>query len=185
MTRRATAAGMPVIATDFLFLLVLVFVLLINPPTSDGDIANPGNISITVSWPSGPIDVDMWVQAPGNGRPTGYSNRGGRVFNLLRDDIGTAGDSLDANIEHAYSRGIPAGEYILNLHCFACPSGPVPVAWEVRTGAPGARQELLFDGKVTLNHGQEVTAIRFLLDAGGNVVPGSTSTVTRNLRSGG
>ena len=45
------------------------------------------------SWsrPAGPpsmdSDVDLWVQAPGD-MPVGYSNKGGAVFNLLRDDLG-------------------------------------------------------------------------------------------------
>jgi hypothetical protein len=181
MTRRSI--GLPIVATDFLFLLVLAFVLLINPPTLDGEVDAPGNMTAAIIWPEGSTDVDLWVTGPGQPRATGYSNRAGRLWNLLRDDLGTAGDNTPLNFEHAYSRGLPAGEYILNAHCYTCASA-VPVSFEVRLGGPGERQELLFSGTETLPPKQERTLVRFKLDANGKVVPGSASVIFEKLRVG-
>ena len=68
----------------------------------------PGNVMVEARWPDQlDTDVDLWVQAPGD-VPVGYSNKGGAVFNLLRDDLGRRGrDRL--NYEVSYSRGMPAG----------------------------------------------------------------------------
>lgn len=179
MTRRQPA-GMPPIYVDFLFLLVLAFVLLINPPTNDGEVAAPGNMTVAITWPAGPQDVDLWMRGPGE-RPVGYSNKSGRVHNLLRDDLGVNGDILPANMEHGYSRGVPAGEYVYAAHCYSC-GKPVTVNFEIRKGAPGARQKLLFQGAVTLQPAQERALVRFRLDVNGNVVPGSVSEVAESLR---
>lgn len=181
MTRRRTTFGLPVIATDFLFLLVLAFLLLINPPTLDAEVKAPGSMSVAIAWPEGPTDVDLWVTGPTQPRATGYSNRGGRIFNLLRDDLGTAGDTTPLNFEHAYSRGLPAGEYVLNAHCFSC-AGQVPVYFEVRMGGYGERQQLLFSGTETIGPKEERTLVRFRLDPNGKVVPGSASRVYEKLR---
>ena len=73
---------------------------------------------VELRWPQElDADVDLWVQAPGD-VPVGYSNKGGRVFNLLRDDLWHRGDVTGLNHEIAYSRGIPAGEYTVSLHLF-------------------------------------------------------------------
>jgi hypothetical protein len=50
--------------------------------------------------------------------PVGYSNKSGKVFDLLRDDLGMAQDMTDSNHEVAYSRGAPAGEYVVNVHMY-------------------------------------------------------------------
>ncbi len=84
-----------VIMLALLGFVTIVILLLphINPPTKDKITAlPPGNIVVEVRWPDKiDADVDLWVQAPGD-RPVGYSNRGGQVFNLLRDDLGHSGD---------------------------------------------------------------------------------------------
>jgi hypothetical protein len=180
---RHRQSGLPIIATDFLFLLVLAIILLINPPAQDAEVKAPGNLTVAIAWPQGPADVDVWVTGPGQPRATGYSNRAGRLFNLLRDDLGTAGDTTPLNFENAYSRGLPAGEYVINGHCYTC-AAPVPVYFEVRVGAPGERQELLFSGTETIAPKEERTFVRFKLDADGKVVPGSASRVFQKLRAG-
>jgi hypothetical protein len=40
------------------------------------------------------------------------------VFNLLRDDLGKAQDLTDNNYEVACSRGLPPGEYVVNVHMY-------------------------------------------------------------------
>src|SRR4051794_34646124 len=78
----------------------------------------PGNVVIEASWPPDlDTDVDLWVQGPGD-VPVGYSNKGGGLFNLLRDDLGHVMDVSGMNYETSYSRGVLPGEYVVNLHLY-------------------------------------------------------------------
>ena len=82
------------------------------------DTSAPGNVLVEINWPPElDSDVDLWVQAPGD-VPVGYSNKGGAVFNLLRDDLGRQVDLSGINYENAYSRGIVPGEYTVNVHLY-------------------------------------------------------------------
>ena len=144
----------------------------------------PGNVIVEIHWPpTMPVDVDLWVQAP-NEAPVGFWNQGGQTFNLLRDDLGTEGDATDENYEISYSRGIPPGEYIVNVHMYGRPpkNAPVPVKVVVTVKKPfeDARQILATDVTLTRQN-QEETAFRFRLTGEGNLVPGSVSTLRRPL----
>src|SRR5512134_2230542 len=102
-------------------LMTVLMMTVVNPPAKsaeqEGDRA-PGNVVIEAQWPDRlDADVDLWVEAPGD-TPVGYSNKNGRVFNLLRDDLGMAQDMTDVNYEIAYSRGMPSGEYVVNVHLY-------------------------------------------------------------------
>jgi hypothetical protein len=102
------------------FILMTVLMLsVVNPPAQSAETQgeqSPGNVIVEAQWADGvDADVDLWVQAPGD-RPVGYSNKSGQMFNLLRDDLGKAQDVTDYNYEVAYSRGIPSGEYVVNVH---------------------------------------------------------------------
>jgi hypothetical protein len=91
----------------------------------------PGNVTVETQWPDKlDADVDLWVEAPGD-VPVGYSNKGGRVFDLLRDDLGMAQDMTDSNHEVAYSRGAPAGEYTVNVHIYRGVNATYPVPVKV------------------------------------------------------
>ena len=166
----------------FNFLGVLIFFILvliaqINPPEEDS-VTPPGNMVASIAWPSGAIDVDLWVKSPGDDA-VGYSRRSGLVWSLLRDDLGTSNDSTPLNYESAFTRGLPDGEYIVNVRCYGCAGKtPVPVATEVRL----ADGTLVWSGVVTLvSDKQEKTALRFVM-RGGKVVPGSASHVFREIR---
>ena len=144
----------------------------------------PGNVIVEMHWPSNlPVDVDLWVKAPGVG-PVGFWNQGNHVFNLLRDDLGGEGDATDQNYEVSYSRGIPAGEYIINVHMYGpLPDNvavPVTVVVAVKTRRDETRQILKTLVKLTY-HNQEVTAFRFRLTGDGDLVPDSVSTLHRPL----
>ena len=127
-----------------------------------------------------PYDIDLWVKAPRQA-PVGFWNMGGETFNLLRDDLGSEADATDENYEISYSRGIPAGEYIVNVHQY----GPLPadtvvkvsVVVSVRTRLEAARQILNTDVELS-RQGQEVTAFRFRLDEEGGLVPDSVNTLS-------
>ncbi len=111
--------------------VVIVVLLLphINPSKKieTTELTPPGNVIVEIQWPdSMDTDVDLWVQGPGD-VPVGYSNKGGRLFNLLRDDLGASSDVTPINYENSYSRGIIEGEYIVNLHLYRDMSGMLPV----------------------------------------------------------
>lgn len=183
---------------DMLFLLMLgfaamVFMMLphLNPPATDDAAEPPGNVIAHITWPQGDTDVDLWVTGPGEAVPVGYSNKGGRLWNLLRDDLGDGTDATDINFEVAYTRGIIPGEYIINVHCYRCTVLPVPVGVKVEVkredkGGPKAPINVIVITKVTLHQaGEELTAIRFILDRDGNLEDGSMNHVFRSLRTMG
>lgn len=147
----------------------------------------PGNVIVEIHWPTNmPFDVDLWVQAPDE-QPVGFWNMGGHTFNLLRDDLGSEGDATDENYEITYSRGIPSGEYIVNVHMYGViPSNqpvPVTVVVSVRKLYDDARQILKTVVELTRRN-QEETAYRFRLTAEGDLVEGSVSTLRRPLITG-
>lgn len=150
--------------------VTIIALPMINPPAVADQGKQPGNMVVSIAWPEGSTDIDLWVKAPGDKIAVGYANRAGRVFNLLRDDIGTGLDELPLNYENAYSRGLPAGEYTVNVHYYRG-GVPIPVAVEVRMGKQGQPAGLVFSDTVTLQaQGQERTAISFTVDADGKIV---------------
>ena len=147
----------------------------------------PGNVIVEMHWPSDlPYDVDLWVKAPGE-QPVGFWNQGGRIFNLLRDDLGGEGDATKENYEVSYSRGIESGEYVVNIHMYGpLPRGvtiPVTVVVSVRQKFDTTRQ--LLQTAVNLYYrNQEETAFQFRLTNEGDLVDGSVSTLRRPLITG-
>ncbi len=180
---------------DVIMLALLGFVTIVvlllphlNPPAKAVETtAPPGNIVVEIRWPDDiDVDVDLWVEAPGD-KPVGYSNKGGRTFNLLRDDLGVTSDITGLNYEVAFSRGTPAGEYTINLHLYRnaqkIPSIPVMVAASLKPDA-NAQMVPIANKKVEMSReGEERTIIRFSIDGGGNFIPGSINTLQRMLRS--
>jgi hypothetical protein len=148
----------------------------------------PGNVMVEVTWPSElDTDVDLWVQGPGD-IPVGYSNKGGGLFNLLRDDLGQGMDVSGMNYEVAYSRGVLAGEYTVNLHLYRNPAGrlPIParVVVSVRRDAQNTARQILVSDLDLEREGQERTVFRFRLDEAGGLVADSVHNLPRPLRSG-
>jgi hypothetical protein len=140
-----------------------------------------------VRWPDElDADVDLWVEGPGD-VPVGYSNKGGKLFNLLRDDLGRRSDATELNYEVSYSRGIVAGEYTVNVHLYRNLSRQLPIPATIvasvkRSSMESARQ--LVSTKVALGReGQELTVFRFRLDADGNLQPGSVHSLFKPLRA--
>lgn len=181
---------------DVIMLALLGFVTIVvlllphlNPPVeTTEDINAPGNVVIELRWPDEiDADVDLWVEAPGD-TPVGYSNKGGRVFNLLRDDLGHVNDPGRLNYEVAYSRGRPAGEYTVNLHLYTNRHRVYPVEAEVYVGIkklPTASISRISYKKVKLLEvGQELTVLRFKLDDDGDLISGSLHDLPKRLRSG-
>ena len=187
--------GVSVIFRDLLLgvigILILAFFIVLlqvsKAKKSEEGQKPAGNVTVFVTWPAGDTDIDLWVSGPGEPNPVGYSNKGGVLWNLLRDDLGSYPDLTSINMESAYSRGSPAGEYIINLHCFRCPVLPQIVNVEIgssKNNDGGKGTIVLATATVTLrSNGQEKTAIRFKLDDKGNLIPDSINSVFSPLRS--
>lgn len=174
------------------FVTVAVLMLAhINPKAaaaSAKDTAPPGNVMVEANWPPDmDSDVDLWVQAPGD-VPVGYSNKGGAVFNLLRDDLGHQLDLSGLNYESSYSRGVVPGEYTVNLHLYrnraTKPAVPVTVIISTKPSADQPARQILMSKVDLAREGQERTVFRFKLTEAGAVVPGSVNSLQRPLRSG-
>jgi len=168
--------------------IVLLLLPHLNPPTEeDTDRPNPGNLIVEIRWPDDiDADVDLWVQAVDQ-RPVGYSNKGGEVFNLLRDDLGRQNDLTAMNYEVSFSRGVPAGSYVINVHLYSNnqKTYPIPVAVAVslkRTSSESAKE--IMSKRIELLHlGEEITVFRFEIDDKGRLVPGSVHDLPKLLRS--
>ena len=168
--------------------IVILLLPHINPPaTAKEGIDAPGNVIVELRWPDQmDVDVDLWVLAPG-GKPVGYSNKGGKIFNLLRDDLGRRSDSTELNYEVSYSRGIPAGEYIANVHLYRNRQSvypvPVTITASVKKTAQHSPREIVKTELMLNRDGEEITAFRFRLDENGRLEPGSVHNLPRKLRS--
>lgn len=182
-----------VLFRDALFNIVFAFFVMlwmllphIHDPAEENKADPPGTLAIAITWPPGDCDLDLWSMGPSEIRPVGYSNLGGTLFNLLRDDLGAMPDALGLNFEHAYTRGIVPGEYVFTAHAYRCPILPQTVRAEVTiTDDKGQKQTRpLVTTSITLTRrGEEKTIIRFKLDADGKIVPNSMNQVPRKLRS--
>lgn len=173
-------------AWGFCLLLLFLMLAFIRDPTTPKppQVPPPGIMAVTISWEPGPYDVDLWVTAPGQDIATGYSHKGGKIWSLLRDDLGTSNDGSPLNQENAYARETPAGEWCINVHGFSI-DHPVKVYVEVALGRSAAGMRLIFKGTVTIHPKQEITVFRFRLDDDGRVIPGSVNHVYRPLREAG
>ena len=101
--------------------------------------------------------------------------------------MGGEGDATNENYEITYSRGIPAGEYIVNVHMYGpLPDGvtiPVNVVVSVKPKFGDLDQILQTTIELTRRN-QEETAYRFRLTKDGQLVEGSVSTLRRLLVTG-
>ena len=179
---------------DVIFLALAGFVAVVlmllphlNPPAkAQSEVASPGNVIVEIRWPDElNADVDLWVQAPGD-VPVGYSNKGGNIFNLLRDDLGQQADATKLNYEISYSRGVPSGEYVVNVHLYRNMSGvlpmPVEVVVSVKPNPYDSARQILATSLEIKSVGEETTAFRFALDNEGKLREGSVHDLPKPLR---
>lgn len=170
--------------------IVIILLPHLNPPGKAVKTATPpGNVIVEIRWPEVlDTDVDLWVQGPKD-TPVGYSNQGGLIFNLLRDDLGHRDDITKVNYEVAYSRGRPAGEYIVNVHLYRNVSGkkliPVTVVASLKKNLGSSATPLATTNITLRQENQEITAFRFRLSEKGDLVPGSIHTLPKILRTAG
>ena len=170
-------------------LMTVLMMAVVNPPAKSAETAGdvrPGNVMIEAQWNEGlDADIDLWVAAPGD-QPVGYSNKSGTTFNLLRDDRGRERDVTDANYEVAYSRGMPAGEYVANVHMYRGIGVTYPIEVKLVASVKADPQDSarqLVSTTVWLRHeNDQVTAFRFRLDSEGHLVTDSLNSLYKELR---
>ena len=169
--------------------IVLLLLPHLNPPAKAEDEArSPGNVIVEIRWPDElDADIDLWVEAPGD-VPVGYSNKGGTIFNLLRDDLGQRGDTTALNYEISYSRGVPSGEYTINVHLYRNSGGyasiPVTVSVSLKARTNESARRVLATELLLEREGEERTAFRFSLDREGRLLRESVHDLPKPLRSG-
>ena len=96
--------------------LVLIFVMPKQEVKKLVENRDRGLIRIEIIWEQGKdVDVDLWVQAPGDS-PVGWSNKNGKIFDLVRDDLGALNNPSGIHYEIAYARNVPSGEHVVNVH---------------------------------------------------------------------
>ncbi len=171
--------------TDLLFntllgfsLLFFISIMFMNPIAKLGNVNFKAEYIITVTWPDNqPDDVDIWVEDP-NGNLLSYRDSNVGWLHLDRDDQGDLNDTVVINgVETVYPinqevvtiRGIVSGEYVVNLQYYKSSSGrPVPVTVKIEKVNPSLK--VVYIDKVVLeNEDDELTVLRFTLDASGEV----------------
>lgn len=167
--------------------LVMLLLPHINPEAKAEDTDQaPGNMIVELRWPDElNVDVDLWVEAPGD-KAVGYTRKGGKVFDLLRDDLGATTDLTGLNYEFAYSRGAPSGDYTVNVHLYRNKPRvyPVPVTVSVSLKTPTSRttRQILATELELTTINQEQTVFRFSLDDKSELVTGSVHDLPKKIR---
>ncbi len=169
---------------DVLFAMLMLLVMLPHAKADNPSDPPPGTLVVEIVWPfAQDADVDLWVAAPGD-VPVGYSNKGGLIFNLLRDDLGSyTADILPVNYEVTYSRGVVDGEYQVNVHLYRNRGATLPIKVVVRVKLnQNNSTRLLHTKNVALEtQGQEITVFRWDM-RDGQEVAGSLHDIPRALR---
>jgi hypothetical protein len=180
--------------TDILFnallgfaVMVFIALALIKPDAQANAVNIKAEFIITATWPDfNPDDIDLYVEDP-LGQIVWYHQMQKGFMSMDRDDRGNYLDQITVNGVKTVNplnqetvsirRNIP-GEYIVNVFKFSNDSGaPTPVSVKVEKINP--KVSVVSYRTVTLAaKDDEQTAVRFTIDAEGNV----TGT---NLRAAG
>jgi hypothetical protein len=171
--------------TDILFNALLGFAVmlfiafaLIKPDDKTGNININAEVIITVTWPdNSPDDIDTYVRDPQD-NIVWYNTLDRGLIHLDRDDRGEYLDQImvdgekvtfPLNQETVTIRGIVPGEYTINVYEFLNPSGQsIPVSVKVEKLNPTVK--VVYYESMNLTHvGDEKTAIRFTMDADGEL----------------
>lgn len=169
---------------DLLWVTTIIFmtiaVLALRASQTNGTTKPNANITATLYWTkTADADVDLWVTGPDEANPVGWRNRNGFHWNLVRDDLGRSQDPESRNVEEAFARGAPAGEYVINAMLYTDMDHRLPLrVWLVVTDGQGF--QLIRSEDYLTHEGQEITLARFRLDANGHIA-GDVTHVYRPL----
>jgi hypothetical protein len=140
------------------------------------DIASPnGRILVELEWnPESDSDIDMWVKAPKDEMPVGYSRTSDKMSSYERDDKGKTNDFSHFNYEVTTIRNLVPGIYVVDVHAFALrDEGPTLVKVRASISYLGAAMVIATKELALTAKGQELTAFSFELDENSNLVEGS------------
>jgi hypothetical protein len=171
--------------TDILFNALLGFAImlfiafaLIKPDDKAGNINVKAEMLITVTWPdNSPDDIDTYVRDPQD-NIVWYNTLDRGFIHLDRDDRGEYLDQIKVdgktvtfplNQETVTIRGIVPGEYTVNVYEFLNPSNTaIPVSVKVEKLNPSVKV-IYYESMNLTRVGDERTAIRFTMDAAGEI----------------
>jgi hypothetical protein len=162
----------------FLFLLIGIIIIHVNPEAKEADIETKAEYVISLTWDR-IDDVDIWVEDP-LGNILYYRNKDPGLMHLDRDDLGNVNDRItlgdgtvvyvDQNQELVTIRGFIAGEWTINVHMFKKKSEEATKV-KVRMDKlnPVAKAVLL--RKYVMNEQwQEITVTRFTMTEKGSIL---------------
>ena len=135
-------------------------------------------LSVSITWPKGPEDIDLWVTGP-DGRPVGYQNTRSESLGYLRDDTGSSQNDIgaDHNYELVTAHKFKPGHYVVNLHYFSSHGGKTKIDIKVKILLKKKDEgtEVIYNDTVRLHHEKyETTVVQFDLLADGSVVGKTT-----------
>jgi len=175
-------------ALQILAFLFFVALLIVSPEEDEGKVDSKAEFIITIDWPDNhPDDIDTFVQDP-QGQIVWFRRREADFMLLDRDNRGGLNGFVVVNGEKVPTamrqevvtiRGIIAGEYTVNVYHFAATTGqPVPVTVMVQKLNP--KVDIVAKETIDLRQGgEEVTAVRFTMDAKGAVT--ETNRIQRSI----
>lgn len=180
--------------SDLLFAKLLAFIvitgllfLLVNPIAKKADIEKVAQYIFEVNWPDEiDCDVDLWVRGP-DGSKVSFRQKNNKYMHLERDDMGNQTDTIYHNGKPILHKGNSEiwtlrskfdGEYLANLHVYACkglPSGnklglPIDVPVVVKLIKLNPKYNMITRKKIRMTKiWQEKTALRFELSDEGSM----------------
>ena len=172
--------------TDLLFNALLGFAFmffisfaLIQKPQDGGKIDSKAEFIISAEWEEyHPDDIDLIVEDP-QGNIVYFQRQQAGLMHLDRDDRGTLADRImidgvevenPANQEVVTIRGYMEGEYVVNLLYYKS-NFIAPLKVKVKVEKINPRLEAVYFNDFFLKKiGDEITAVRFILDDKGNVL---------------
>ena len=172
--------------TDLLFNALLGFAFmffisfaLIQKPQDGGKIDSKAEFIISAEWEEyHPDDIDLIVEDP-QGNIVYFQRHQAGLMHLDRDDRGTLADRImidgvevenPANQEVVTIGGYMEGEYVVNLLYYKS-NFIAPLKVKVKVEKINPRLEVVYFNDFFLKKiGDEITAVRFILDDKGNVL---------------
>lgn len=162
----------------FAFMFFISFALIQNPQDG-GNIESKAEFIISAEWEDHhPDDIDLVVEDP-MGNIVYFQKQQAGLMHLDRDDRGTLADRLvidgvevenPANQEVVTIRGYMAGEYVVNLLYYKS-NFVTPLKVKLKVEKINPKLEVIFFSDYYLKKtGEEITAVRFMLDNIGNVI---------------
>lgn len=164
-----------------MFLLAAFLIKINDAKPVDEAISNreTGSIAVYCFWADSiDADIDIHVLSP-EGEHNYYQRMQGRIWSILRDDLGKTGDPGERNFENAATRGLVPGPYRITVHAYRAANGlyPIKIDCEVRVNPrKGKEKPIVITNSVELlGLGNEQAVVSFVLGADGRIQTDSIS----------